>query len=222
VDEFLLMQSSPDILLAGLFPNGKELAESMSAFTAVRDYMLVRRDVGNERELRAWKEEGVLRVGDAAVTLVVVGDGQTPRTAGLFAFRTAWRCVSIDPELKTGADRPWAGVRGLEELPRKVQDVTVEVAGEKSRVVVIAWHAHVSIADSLACLSFGGQRWDVANAELSALLRKRVALITCACCQWEPTQRTMPDGSPPDVEFEDTHVPGSKRTLRIWRFRECS
>lgn len=221
VDEFLLLQSAPDILEAGLFPNGKELAESMSAFTAVRDYMLVRRDVGNERELRKCKEQGVLRVDDPTVTLVVVGDGATPRTAGLFAHRVKWRCISIDPDLRTGEHRRWAGVRGLEELPHKVQDVTVDIAGEDSRVVVVAWHAHVSVKDSLACLAFSGKKWDVEDREESRRLRRRVALVTCACCQWEPEQRFMPDGSPPDVEFEDTHIPGSKRTLRVWRFKDA-
>ena len=37
------------------------------------------------------------RPDDAGVTLVAVGDGVTPRTAALFAFRTAWQTVAIDP-----------------------------------------------------------------------------------------------------------------------------
>lgn len=219
IDEFLLMRSSSDMLLAGLFPNGKELAESMSAFTAVREFLLVRRDVASERVRRMCQDTGVLRVTDPSVTVVVVGDGVTPRTAGLFAFRTSWRCVSVDPALRTGKNRPWAGLERLDERPQRVQDVTVNIVGA-DRVVVIAWHAHVSNRDSLACLAFDGVRWDVTDQEQSRRLRKRVALVTCACCQWGPRQTTMPDGSPPDAEYEDAHVPGGMRTLRVWRFLE--
>lgn len=220
IDEFLRCKSAPELLRASLFPNGKEMAESMSAYNAVRDYLLVRL----ETEFMQFRppKMGSLRADDPTVTAVVVGDGSTPRTAGLFAYRTQWKCVSIDPALKTSSNRPWAGIARLDERPQRVQDVRVEVDGPDSFVVLIMWHAHVSIADACACLVFDGEKWDVKNLELSRRNRRRVAVVSCACCNWEPHQRIMPDGTGPDAEYEDEHVPGSKRTLRVWQFSDCN
>jgi hypothetical protein len=221
VDEFLALGCVTDLLLAGLYPNGKEMAESMAAFSAVRDFMLFRKDAPDGAP-RKFSENGPLHLNDPTVTLVAVGDGCTPRTAGLFAFRTSWRCVSVDPALRTAPDRPWAGIARLEECPDKVQDVRIDIAGTSSRVVVVAWHAHVSIRQALACLSFDGVPWDVTDVEMSRQLRSRVALVTCACCQYEPRQRVMPDMSTCDVEYEDEGVNSMKRTIRVWRFRDTS
>jgi hypothetical protein len=219
MDEFLGLGCATDLLEAKVFPNAKELAESMAAFNTVRDYCVLRRESIHRRPM--WDEQkGVLRFEDTSVTLVAVGDGTTPRTAVLFAFRTAWRCVSIDPALRTSKSRPWAGIHRLEEYPRKVQDVTIDITGDSSHVVVVAWHAHVKLFEALACLSFDGIPWDVANPRASRELRRRVAVVSCACCQFEPHQRRMPDGSSPDAEFEEHSVPGDKRIIRVWRFRE--
>jgi hypothetical protein len=217
MDEFLGLGCATDLIASKVFPNAKELAESMAAFNAVRDYCVLRRESKHRRAMRN-EQKGVLRFEDSSVTLVAVGDGTTPRTAVLFAFRTAWRCISIDPALRTWEKRPWAGIHRLEEHPRKVQDVTINITGKTSRVVVVAWHAHVPLHEALACLSFDGIPWTVENRELSRVLRRRVSVVTCACCQFEPHQRRMPDGSAPDAEFADISVPGDKRTIRVWRF----
>jgi hypothetical protein len=217
MDEFLGLGCAPDLIAAKVFPNAKELAESMAAFNAVRDYCVLRRESKHRRAM-CNERKGILRFEDSSVTLVAVGDGTTPRTAVLFAFRTAWRCVSIDPALRTWENRPWAGIHRLEEYPKKVQDVTVNIIGNTSRVVVVAWHAHVPLHEALACLSFDGSPWNVENRTLSRLLRRRVSVVTCACCQFEPLQRQMPDGSGPDAVYEDISVPGDKRTIRVWRF----
>lgn len=220
MDEFLGLSSASDIIDAGLFPNAKELAESMSAYNAVRDYML--RRLGTEENTRAYFENGVLGTEDPSITVVVVGDGHTPRTAGLFAFRTSWRCVSIDPALRTSKGRPWKDILRLQEMPCRVQDAVVDISGEASRVVVIAWHAHVSVKEALACLSFDGKLWDVEDKDESARMRHRVGLVTCACCQWDPLQQCMPDGSAPDLEYDDDCVPSGRRTVRVWRFQNPS
>lgn len=190
----------------------QELAESMSAFSAVRQYLHVH---GEDHE----ETDGILTFRDRNVLFVAVGDGCTPRTSALFAFRSAWRCVSIDPCMRK--DGAWNSVSNLQTMKSRVQDVTVPVCSENSnfeRVVVVMWHCHVSIAEALSCLQFEGVKWDVKDKLRSRELRKRVALVTCACCNYDEVQRTMPDGSPPDVEFEDVAVPGLMRTVRVWKF----
>lgn len=191
----------------------KELAESMSAYSTVRQYLHVHHDAHSEKD-------GVLSFRDKNVLLLAVGDGCTPRTATLFAFRSAWRCISIDPVMRTGE---WEGVSSMQTMKSRVQDVTVRVSSDIDnfeKVVVVMWHCHCSISDALGCLEFDGTSWDVSNRQRSLELRKRVAVVSCACCNFDSVQRTMPDGSKPDAEFEDTAIPGLMRTVRVWKFRQ--
>lgn len=184
----------------------------MSAYSAVRQYLHVHKTDHEETD-------GILSFRDKNVLLLAVGDGCTPRTATLFAFRSAWRCVSIDPAMKS--EGAWSSVSNLQTVKSKVQDVTIPVASGPDnfeRVVVVMWHCHVSIKEALGSLEFEGTKWDISNKQLSHELRKRVALVTCACCNFDSVQRTMPDGSPPDVEFEDIAVPGLMRTVRVWKY----
>ena len=82
VNEMLRLGCAPELMRLRLFPDAKELTETFAVHQAVRS-----------------------RLGasypktDEGVTLVAVGDGNTPRTAALFAFLTRWHCVSIDPEI---------------------------------------------------------------------------------------------------------------------------
>lgn len=82
VDRFLSWECGRFLLGLGLFPDTKEISESMACMHAALE-----------------------RLGDAfgpsqTDTLAVcIGDGRTPRTAALLAMRTKWDCVSIDPAL---------------------------------------------------------------------------------------------------------------------------
>lgn len=180
----------------------------MSAYAAVRDHL---RNIGNSLKVG----QPSVAFNDKNVTLVAVGDGVTPRTATMFAFRTQWHCISIDPALRNG---PWDTVSNLHSIQSRVQDATVPISESDRLVIVVMWHAHVSVRDAVSCLQFNGRKWDVDDVSLSQQLRQRVAVVSCACCNYDEVQRTMPDGSPPDVVFEDTGVPGLMRTVRVWKF----
>lgn len=207
VDEFVAgLKCAPDLLMMGLFPNGKELTESMSAFAAVREFCMRENEDGFQ----------VLKADDSGVTMIAVGDGCTPRTGGLFAFRTSWRCVSIDPMLRCGKKKPYMDIDRLELLQEKVQDVKVVIKkrnGEFGKVVLVAWHAHVSLKQALHCLIWEGE----AKPPTGRKLRERVAVVSCSCCNWDDSQRHLPDGYPPDAEYEDGGVASAKRTVRVWR-----
>lgn len=150
------------------------------------------------------------------ITLIAVGDGVTPRTAALFAFRTQWKCISIDPALRQGA---WNNVNNLTTHTKKVQDVTIPIQlSDDAYVIVVMWHAHVSIRAALSCLQFDGKKWDIYDTSASRILREKVALVSCACCNYDSLQTHMPDGSSPDAEFEDEGVPGLMRTVRVWKW----
>jgi len=80
-------------------------------------------------------------LSDRGVTVAVVGDGHTPRTAALFAFRSVWQAVSIDPNLR---DKQWK-VERLTCYPRRVEDVALRF----DRAVVVGVHSHASLATTL-------------------------------------------------------------------------
>lgn len=183
----------------------------MSAYSTVREFLYT----GDETKSRIPTKKPIT-FDNRNIQLIAVGDGVTPRTAALFAFRTQWQCTSIDPGLRKGA---WDSVANLTTHAEKVQDVTIPIASSPDVfVIVVMWHAHVSIRDAVSCLDFDGVKWNLDDPVLSAKLRKRVAIVSCACCNYDIVQQEMPDGSPPDVEFEDEGVPGLMRNVRVWQF----
>lgn len=82
LDEFIRLRSAPDMLAKNLFPNAKEITESMAAYDAVRKNVQ-------------------LDLADKSVVCLCPCDGHMPRTGAMFAYRTAWRVYSIDPALRT-------------------------------------------------------------------------------------------------------------------------
>ena len=158
----------------------------------------------------------VLGAQDKSVTVLVVGDGCTPRTAAMFAFRTSWRCVSIDPMLRCEEEKPYTKVRRLELVQAKVQQtkVIIKSSDTPGKVVVVAWHAHVSLGAALKCIA-----WEDGEslATLDSEFRERVGVVCCSCCNWAAQQSGLPDGSPPDEEYEDGGVSSLMRTVRVWR-----
>lgn len=119
VDRFLGLACCPDMMEQRLFPNGKEITESMGMFEAV------------------WRRMPELFPGDPGVTVVSVGDGSTPRTAAMFAYRTRWTCHSVDPAMNAKA----RDIRRVTEHRCRVEDVHLAVPGP---LVILLCHAHVS------------------------------------------------------------------------------
>src|SRR6188474_1758259 len=62
LDQFLALRCAPDLIASGVFPNAKEITESMAAVRAL------------------WRNARVDR-HDPRVAAICVGDGVTPRTA---------------------------------------------------------------------------------------------------------------------------------------------
>lgn len=118
VEEYFKLNSAMDMF--PLFPNVKEVTESMGAFHAVVSRL-------------GWKA-----LSDRTMSLIAVGDGSTPRTAGLFALRSAWDCWSVDPALK---NKLW-GVRRLNLVPKKIEDAELPPMASS---IMVAVHSHAPI-----------------------------------------------------------------------------
>lgn len=127
--EFVGLRCAPDMLAMRLFPNGKEISESLAAYEAVR-YRL---------------QEFAL--DDPSVAVVAVGDGMTPRTAATFALRSKWTCYSVDP-LSRGGIKRWAAIERLHVFAKRIEDVRIEA----ERAIVVAVHSHAKLPRSLASI----------------------------------------------------------------------
>jgi hypothetical protein len=124
-DEFIKgWKSAADLLAAGLFPNAKEVSESMGAFAAVR------------RHFNGWSRK------NERIQVVVVADGHRPRTAALFAFRTVWTCHAVDPLLRPieyGFNRVYCHKQQIEDFSL-VSD---------HPVLLVAVHSHARLDAAL-------------------------------------------------------------------------
>jgi len=128
IDEFIHhWKCASDLLVMGLFPDGKEITESMSVYRAVKDYVL----------------NDVHELGDPEIVLVSVGDGCVPRTAALFAFMTKWHCYSIDPRMRS---TDWSlKIKRLDVYPRKVEDDKLSFGEDFRKLIIVNVHSHASL-----------------------------------------------------------------------------
>lgn len=130
IDEFVALKCAPDLLALKVFPNAKEITESLAMFGHVRRWL-------------GWEA-----IRDPSTQLVAVGDGKQPRTACMFAFRTRWHCWSVDPALSRPVMPSWA-VSRLSVVPRKVENWTLPPC---PRAVIACVHSHALLSDALrAC-----------------------------------------------------------------------
>lgn len=138
VDEFLGLKCASDILDMSIFPNGKEITESMGAYDAARRYTQ-------------------LSLSDPGVHVLVVGDGKHPRTGVLFAMRSKWNVASVDPESvhpktlgQTTIKR--YTVDRLSVYPCPVQNVDLDFTGKT--LVIVGVHSHARNSDILRGVRF--------------------------------------------------------------------
>ena len=155
-----------------MYPNVKEITESFAAFAAVRKYL------------------GEKRLGDHAVRVLCVGDGNTPRTAACFAARSAWCAFSVDPRLKDAT--PWSQrIRRLFVIQRKIELVDLpKLPGDT--VVVVAVHSHAELGQ---CAKF--------DPDL---------VVAIPCCVPQRYQ-----GREPDHEYTDWGILSPERTMKVWK-----
>ncbi|KAE8987887.1 hypothetical protein PR003_g5620 [Phytophthora rubi] len=181
------LHCAPALLQHGLFPDAKEVTESMALFNAVRRYI----------EPKSNGEE--LQGSDKHDGIVVVGDGNTPRTAAMFAFRMrGWKCYSVDPVMEKGTSersRGWADVSNLVVVRNKIENVRIALR----RAIVVLVHAHVTL-----------------DQALSAVQAEQVCgVVTLPCCNWYGKQEVL-FGRGPDLVYDDFSVLSDHREIRLW------
>ncbi|OWZ16112.1 hypothetical protein PHMEG_00010150 [Phytophthora megakarya] len=181
------LHCAPALLQHGLFPYAKEVTESMALFNAVRRY--IEPKTKGETQKDNGKHDGI----------VVVGDGNTPRTAAMFAFRMrGWKCYSVDPAMEKGTSersRGWADVSNLVVVRNKIENVRIALR----RAIVVLVHAHVTL-----------------DQALSAVQAEEVCgVVTMPCCNWYGQQESL-FGRGPDLVYDDFSVLSDHREIRLW------
>lgn len=175
-DEFLELRCAVDLMLNKLFPNSKEITESMTAFNAVR------------RFLRLERHGGTKMLADPNVTMFDVACGSTPRTAAMFACRTTWSTVAIDPVLRENS----AGtIQRVQTISKKIEDVSFDV----DTAIVTAVHAHVSL-----------------EKIRSSIKARRMLLVAMPCC------KPLELSAQPYIEYDDWGCWSPKRTVKVYAF----
>lgn len=179
LDEFIRLKCAGDLLNEKLFPNAKEISESMAAYSAVRHIV--------------YQSDGAVKFSDRGIMLYAVGDGVSPRTGALFAYRSAWHCVSIDPKLRSPgcADRLHKLNRGIEDfMQAQIPDIAI----------IVCVHSHAKL-----------------NRCLQSIKAKTLRIVVAIpCCVPQDIYGPGEQKIAPDVEYEDWGILSPKRTVKIW------
>jgi hypothetical protein len=168
------LKCGSDLLLSGVFPNAKEITESFGAYSAVKKYLKT------------------FSLNDPNITCVCVGDGNTPRTAATFAYRSRWQAISVDPRLKKcwiKANNKQA-IQRIDVRPKRIEDVRVEA----DSVVLVAVHSHADL-----------------RVAIKSIVAKRIAVVAMPCCVKQELD------TKPDIEFRDTGIWSMHNLIKIWK-----
>ena len=171
-DDFLRLQCATDMIEDDLFPNAKEITESFAAYHAVKNLLNDTSELGNPN-----------------INVICVGDGRTPRTGAVFAYRSRWSVWSIDPQMKVRGK--YKGIERLTCIPEKIENHAFDCDFE---TYIVCVHSHASI-----------------EATLDAIKAPVRHLITMPCCVPHGFSRI------PDRDYEDWGVWSPDRRVMVWQ-----
>lgn len=134
IQRFFGLKSASNFIELGLFPNIKEISESMSMFYCVTDRILPL--IESNRSLDN-------------VHIIVCGDGCTPRTAALFAFMSKAKCYSIDPLMIEKYQ--YRQINRLNVYKNVIEDFSLKISDDQIAIILMP-HSHAKIEDSWNCV----------------------------------------------------------------------
>lgn len=186
IDEFLSLKCGAHLHRLGYFPNSKEVTESMAMYNAYRTYFFKQ-----------------IKHDDENVLCIIVGDGKYPRTGAMFAMRTKWTIVSIDPcsayDYHDGITRLSIIKEKLEKIPK---DELLKIRDYKSKIVIIYPHSHAKLEDAEFLVKYVG----------GMLPNKEYLTIVMPCCFKQDTFLNQL----PNFEYKDDAVNSEKNLIKIF------
>jgi hypothetical protein len=178
MDELIRSSCFVDLLQSGWYPDTKEFTESCAAFRASTKLGL------------DWSNPDVC--------VIAVGDGKWPRTAAMFAYRTRWTTIAIDP--RCAFNGPVPNVQRCFGLTKTLGEELApwEAVSRQpfSDYVYACVHSHAAVAELIASM---------------AICPGRAHVISNRCC----VDDTLPQR--PTHEYMDWGIWSPERRVRIWR-----
>lgn len=187
-----------------MFPNCKEISESVAAYRAVAEYLVDH--PGPD-----------LQVAGNAVA-ICVADGSSPRTAALFSLLTPQEAHSVDPAIhpRFHSEENLVPFGRLKCHPCTAEEFCVQLGKSAPSqrlpplVIIAAVHSHVMLEDYVPHIRMH-------------FSRSRVVLVAIPCCVDQrlilPSSRHLGHASlSPVVQFNDMAIHSNDRVVRIWDF----
>jgi hypothetical protein len=246
LDDFIRLRCAPKLLELGVFPEAKEITESMACWNGIR---LLAKRLRAAREAAGPVEDAPSDLDDA---VICVGDGAAPRSASLIAFLAgsqsagvsggtvhggghisgktilpppaigrSWRFISVDPMLHydSASQQCWLDRRSFSLTPGQVGSWATDVEGlymARAKIQEVTVRARRAI---VVLMHAHVTLTDVIAAlDLSEGL---IGVILAPCCQWEPHLRHC-FGRTADVEWLDPYMLSDKNLVRVWGELPCT
>ena len=177
------------------FLNRKNCVDLLPLFATAKDcHKEITESMGMLEAVRAFSDPGL---PDEKKLVLVVGDGKTPRTAGLIAFNTKMLCVSVDPELNLVFCQDWfneTSATRIELHKNKIEELTYcEI--DETEAIIIYPHSH-------APMEFLDPR----------VKAKSVITISMPCCI--PIPNCMK--SQRHITYVDKNILSGRNTIHVW------
>ena len=179
IDYFLQQTFATLFINLKIFPSSSDISESVGAFLNAIRYFPDLRSEGGKQDV-----------------ILVIGDGETPRTSAVFHEKTqGYKVIGVDPLLRK--DKKYEIFERLIIVPKKVEEV--EIFARK--IFIILMHAHVSLEAVLSSIKTG----DLAG------------VLACPCCEFYPLQALIFGRSWSFQKF-DFAILAKENRIRVWKF----
>lgn len=194
IDQVFGLECFSDLVSLQAFTSAKDISESMAA-------------------LQAAKQHSQASPAGGQTLCLCIGDGSTPRTAVLAAFRQRnWESfISIDPMLRDDwVGKEPKGVHGLQGFKGTLLDFisTCQTPTQTfTQLVILLVHSH---ARFIGPCSLDKIRNLYANPQTT--------IVSLPCCT--RFRHVQDIGQRPHIQYEDDCVFSACRTVEIWKYEQ--
>lgn len=185
LDEFIKLKCAPDLLLNKLFPNAKEITESMAVFNAYRKNLMFSYTPNEEN-----------------TTCIVVGDGVVPRTGAVFAMRTKFDVISVDPQMR--CFNPFITIKRLTPMKSRAEEIYYGSSFDK--LIIVAVHSHAPL-DKV-----------IKRIEKTTNIKEFV-IISMPCCYEDNIEHL--DTITKIISYNDWGIHSEKRRINIYKYNRA-
>ena len=131
LNEFIRLKCAPDLLKYKIFPNTKEITETIGGFNAYRKFFM-----------------STFQPSDEDITVITPGDGVCARTATFFAHLTKFHCIAVDPLTRGNTQNK---VYRVDEFKMRGEDFRWDSKDNPylrpKKVLIVGVHAHLQPSD---------------------------------------------------------------------------